>query len=228
MGKIELTLLSEGQIWGNEKEEQLEALKKYGTKASITDLPILTGACMRDINMLKGEMDIVFWYWTKSVIFGQVLTVDTVKHEFGRKPSLRTGVIRPVIESPMIFNILFQNSVNKYKGIYEVEFGEYPQYAADLITQKVLKKNYNENKLKETGNSYTFDSVVYNHYGTKFTPITYKEYEYENKRYIRVLANSCYIGEKFILSNGEKYTRGDAVWVQVKPVKWLIDEKQRL
>lgn len=38
MNNQDLTLLSEGQIWGNEKESQLEVMRKYGTKAAITDL----------------------------------------------------------------------------------------------------------------------------------------------------------------------------------------------
>ncbi len=33
-----LTLLSEGQIWGNSSEHQLEVIRKYGTTAVITDL----------------------------------------------------------------------------------------------------------------------------------------------------------------------------------------------
>ena len=40
---FELTLLSEGQIWGNNSEPQLEVISKYGTTAAITDLCILTG-----------------------------------------------------------------------------------------------------------------------------------------------------------------------------------------
>ena len=40
----DLTLLSEGQIWGNSNESQLEVIRKYGTKAAITDLCVLTGS----------------------------------------------------------------------------------------------------------------------------------------------------------------------------------------
>lgn len=40
---FELTLLSEGQIWENRIVSQLEVIRKYGTKAAITDLCILTG-----------------------------------------------------------------------------------------------------------------------------------------------------------------------------------------
>ena len=34
----ELTLLSVGQVLGDDNEKQLEVIKKYGTKAAITDL----------------------------------------------------------------------------------------------------------------------------------------------------------------------------------------------
>ena len=67
----ELTLLSEGQIWGNDKESQLEVMRKYGTKAAITDLCVLTGSYLcedTDYNIdedssLKGRTS---WFWTKS------------------------------------------------------------------------------------------------------------------------------------------------------------------
>ena len=43
MNSQNLTLLSEGQIWGNRKEPRLDVIRKYGTKAAITDLCVLTG-----------------------------------------------------------------------------------------------------------------------------------------------------------------------------------------
>ena len=43
MNSQDLTLLSEGQIWGNSNESQLEVIRKYGTKSAITDLVVLTG-----------------------------------------------------------------------------------------------------------------------------------------------------------------------------------------
>ena len=42
---------------------------------------------------------------------------------------------------------------------------------------------------------------------------------------MRVKANSCYDGREFTLSNGERYKNGDYVWVEVEPIKWLIDLK---
>ena len=41
-------------------------------------------------------------------------------------------------------------------------------------------------------------------------------------------ANSDYDSDYFTLSNGEQYRSGDNVWVEVQPVKWLVDEKSRM
>lgn len=52
MNNQDLTLLSEGQIWGNDKESQLEVMRKYGTKAAISDLCVLTGSFYVKIHII--------------------------------------------------------------------------------------------------------------------------------------------------------------------------------
>ena len=47
-------------------------------------------------------------------------------------------------------------------------------------------------------------------------------------RYVRVEANSDFGGNAFTLSNGEQYRDGDNVWVEVSPVKWLVDEREKV
>ena len=71
MNNQDLTLLSEGQIWGNDKESQLEVMRKYGTKAAISDLCVLTGSFLcedtyyniDEDSSLKGRTS---WFWTRS------------------------------------------------------------------------------------------------------------------------------------------------------------------
>ena len=66
-----LTLLTDGQVWGNSSESQLEVLKKYGTRSAISDLVVLTGGYCEDTctymapddNTLKGR---VGWAYTQS------------------------------------------------------------------------------------------------------------------------------------------------------------------
>lgn len=211
MNNQDLTLLSDGQIWGNDKESQLEVIRKYGTKAAITDLCVLTGG--------------YFWFWTKSDDnSNDVRAASNHGDRHYTYKFRRNGVVRPALQSSVIFSQISPNRVRGYDGTEEVEYGEYPQYAADSRMQSILESEYNRG-MNKTGRSYTFDSVKLDDYDTGFKPVTYEEYEYQGKRYIRIRANSGFGGNKFKLSNGVEYRNGDCVWVEVSPVKWLIDDR---
>mgnify|MGYP004511105375 CR=1 FL=1 len=229
MKEHDLTLLSEGQIWGNRSESKLEVLKKYGTKAEITDLCILTGSYIGeefwDVDedgLLKRRTS---RFWTRSDDSDN--DVRTV-HELGSRDFKyrfeRDGAVRPALQSSVIFSQMFPNRVMGYNGIEEVEYGEYPQYAVDSRMQNILESEYNR-RMNKTGRSYTFDSAKYDDYDTGFKPVTYEEYEYQGKKYIRIKVNSVFGGNRFKLSSGVEYKYGDYVWVEVSPVKWLIDDK---
>lgn len=228
MNNQDLTLLSEGQIWGNDKESQLEVIRKYGTKAAITDLCVLTGSYLcedTDYNIdedssLKGRTS---WFWTRSDDNdNDVRAVDKDGDRHRNFRYGRNGAVRPALQSSVIFSQISPNRVRGYNGTEEVEYGEYPQYAADSRMQSILESEYNRG-MNKTGRSYTFDSD--DDYDTGFNPVTYEEYEYQGKKYIRIRANSDFNGNKFKLSNGVEYRDGDYVWVEVSPVKWLIDDR---
>ena len=230
MNNQDLTLLSEGQIWGNDRESQLEVMRKYGTKAAITDLCVLTGSYLcedTDYNIdedssLKGRTS---WFWTRSDDNdNDVRAVSLYGYRNGISRYIRYGAVRPALQSSVIFSQISPNRVRGYNGTEEVEYGEYPQYAADSRMQSILESEYNRG-MNKTGRSYTFDSVKYDDYDTGFKPVTYEEYEYQGKKYIRIRANSDFDGGKFKLSNGVEYRDGDYVWVEVSPVKWLIDDR---
>ena len=227
---IELTLLSEEEIWGVNGGRQLDVLNEYGTVAAITDLCVLTGSNLyedTDFNIpedksLKGRTG---WFWTRSDDNdNDVRAVKKDGHRFSLYRDSRDGAVRPALQSPVIFSQISPNRVRGYNGTEEVEYGEYPQYAADSRMQSILESEYNRG-MNKTGRSYTFDSVKYNYYDTGFKPVTYEEYEYQGKKYIRIRANSDFDGTPFELSNGVKYRDGDYVWVEVSPVKWLIDDR---
>ena len=231
MNSQDLTLLSEGQIWGNSSEPQLEVIRKYGTKAAITDLCVLTGSYLcedTDYNIdedrsLTGRTS---WFWTRSDDGDN--DVRAVLKDGGCRSHKyrydRIGAVRPALQSSVIFSKISPNRVRGYNGTEEVEYGEYPQNAADSRMQNILESEYNRG-MNKTGRSYTFDSVKCDDYDTGFKPVTYEEYEYQGKGYIRIKANSDFGGNKFKLSNGVEYINGDYVWVEVSPVKWLIDDR---
>ena len=230
MMDYELTLLSEGQIWGNNSESQLEVISKYGTKAAITDLCILTGGYLyeyTDYNIdedrsLTGRTSC---FWTRSDDGdNDVREVDADGDRVDVYRYKRYDVVRPALQSSVIFSKISPNRVRGYNGTEEVEFGEYPQNAADSRMQNILESEYKRG-MSKTGRSYTFDSVKNYDDNTGFKPVTYEEYKYQGKKYIRIKANSYFAGGKFMLSNGACYRNGDYVWVEVSPVKWLIDDK---
>lgn len=233
MNSQDLTLLSEGQILGNDKESQLEVIRKYGTKAAITDLCVLTGSYLCEdtyynIDEDKSLTGRTSLFWTRSDDnHNYVRAVYENGYIYSRYRFERFGVVRPVLQSSVIFSQISPNRVRGYNGTEEVEYGEYPQYAADSRMQSILESEYNRG-MNKTGRSYTFDSVKYDDYDTGFKPVTYEEYEYQGKRYIRIRANSDFGGNKFKLSNGVEYIDGDYVWVEVSPVKWLIDDRTGL
>lgn len=233
MNSQDLTLLSEGQIWGiwgNGGESQLEVIRKYGTKAAITDLCVLTGSHLCEDTECNIDEDRTLtgrtsWFWTRSDNGdNDVCVVSSNGYIYDRHRSNRNGVVRPVLQSSVIFSQISLNRVRGYNGTEEVEYGEYPQNAADSRMQNILESEYNRG-MNKTGRSYTFDSVKYDDYDTGFKPVTYEEYEYQGKEYIRIKANSDFEDCRFQLSNGVEYENGDYVWVEVSPVKWLIDDR---
>lgn len=103
----------------------------------------------------------------------------------------------------------------------EFTYGEYPQYAANSQMQTILNSTYNIGNINFTGKEYTFDSRKYTDYNSDFSKVTYKEYEYNGERFIRVLVNSYFDGDEITLSNGLKCKDGDYIWIKVDPIKWI-------
>ena len=226
----DFTFLTEEQCFGNDK---LDILKKRGTQAAITDFSILLGAYVSDYHIdndssLKGRTG---WYWTKS---DDGDNDARVVYENGNRNwnnvYNRNGGARPALPFSSISSIPTNGESGKRArdGILEVEYGYYPQKAVAKDMQERLERAYKNRTISRTKNSYTTDSVAYDNYDTLFQPQAHQEYEYNGKRYVRVNANSYYDGNYFTLSNGEKYKDGDSVWLEVSPVKWIVDEKSHM
>ena len=141
--------------------------------------------------------------------------------------SYRYGCGRPALPYSSISSIS-TNVVSRRAndGILEIEYGYYPQTVASVDLQVQLERAFNFGSLIRTGNTYTTDSRPYDAYDQTFQALVHDEYEYNGKRYIRVKANSDYGSREFTLSNGKNYRNGDFVWVEVEPVKWLVDEQE--
>ena len=210
----EVTLLNYEQTFGDNK---LNILKKISRSASITDFSILLGGFYNQFQSKK-----IGYYWIKSNNKCNIVEVSGFK--WYESSNNRDNGIRPVLSYSKIKNYI-TNEIISEDGIKEVEYGEYPQYAVNKELQDKLEELYQNGKLTETNKTYTTDSRKYNEYDKDFLPQEHIEYEFDDKKYVRVKANLFYIGELFKLSNGEKYKNDDYIWVEVSKVKWLVDEE---
>ena len=226
----DFTFLTEEQCFGNDK---LDILKKRGTQAAITDFSILLGAYVSDYHIdndssLEGRTG---YYWTKSDDGdNDARVVDDDGSRDYNDVYKRGGGARPVLPFSSISSIPTNGESGKRArdGVLEVEYGYYPQKAVSRDMQDRLERAYKSGTISKTRNSYTTDSRKYNAYDEKFLAKQHEEYEYNGKRYVRVEANSDFEWGEIQLSNGESYRDGDNVWVEVQPVKWLVDERAKV
>ena len=225
------TFLTEEQCFGSDK---LNILEKRGTKAAISDFSILLGGYVDNYEHIEGDSSLegrTGYYWTKSDDGNNHARVVYEKG-YGDSDSVnkRNGGARPALPFSSIDRIP-TNGVSGRRardGILEIEYGYYPQKAVSKDMQTRLEREYSSGRIRKTGNGYTTDSRPYDAYDDSFLAQRHEEYEYNGKRYVRVEANSYYDGNDFTLSNGEDYWDGDSVWVEVAPVKWLVDERAKM
>lgn len=85
---------------------------------------------------------------------------------------------------------------------------------------------YTANTINETGKIYTTDSVEFDDYYIPFQAREHIEYEYNGKKYIRFVGDyNCKCGK---LSDGRTIQEGTAYWIEVSPIKWMIDKKTNI
>lgn len=214
-----ITILTKNQLIGNNKLSIFE-----------------NTMCAKTTDLCKAlGIDNYECYWTRTAcsdnIFACVVSGQFDNKIEMRKVSSRTVGVRPVLPEEIVLEITKdilekQNQDDKY---FLFEYGEYPQQVASKTIQDELETFDSYGELEETGKKYTFDAVFCSgdYWGyKKFSPLKCKEYIYKGKKYIRVEVITG--EEKIKLSNGETYISRDYAWIEVQPIKWLIDIKQKV
>lgn len=218
------TFLTEEQIFGN---NQLDILKKYGTKCAMTDFSILLGGYVSSTNYTsegKNLKDRTGWWWTKSpdgTDDARVVILNGFSSCYN--VFIRYGGARPALPYSSISSIS-SNGVRGASGIKEIEYGEYPQTIVNENYSRELENAYNNGNLRITGKSYTTDSVNYQDFNKSFQARTHTEYEYNGSKYIRFVGDEN--GADSVLSDGRTIKSKDVYWVYVEPIIWLVDEKE--
>ena len=220
----DFTFLTDEQIFGN---DQLDILKKYGTKCAITDFSILLGGYVSELYTSDGisGKDRAGSWWTKTSFngIGHLLFPNT----FGvvrLDGATRDVGVRPVLSYSSIFSET--SGARLRDGILEVGYGEYPQMIVPQYLATDLEVAHSLGTIKETGKSYTTDSVKCDKVDVPFQPRTHIEYEYNGKKYIRFVGDSKCHGK--VLSDGRTIQSKEVYWVSVEPIIWMIDTKTDL
>ena len=223
---LDLTFLTEEQIFGN---SQLDILRRYGTKCAITDFSILLGGYVSDgwyTDEGNSKKDRTGYWWTRSDDGdNDARVVDRSGTRYWHNVNLRYGGARPALPYSSISSIS-SNGVRGNSGIKEVEYGEYPQTIVDESYSRELERAYNSENIRKTGKSYTTDSVDYDDFDTVFRARQHAEYEYNGRKYIRIIGDCNGNGKE--LSDGREVESGKPYWVRVEPITWLVDERANI
>ncbi len=103
-----------------------------------------------------------------------------------------------------------------YSNGEDINLGFFPQ---DRIKSEkvILDSLYQSFKLRKTGNLYT--------YRLKGENKSFEEYEYEGKRYIRIVPTRNIDGD-YIIS--DDYSKGNSkpVWIEVNPITWRLIKRE--
>ena len=235
----DFTFLTAEQCFG---DKQLEIFKKRGNKSVITDFAWLNCADFDEIDDDEIDDDEIDddeidddeiiettgHYWTKSYRDGSKVYMVRGNGNIASKYIRERDVgVRPALPISSIKEVPSNGEGVKRAedGVLEVEYGYYPQKAVSRDMQERLEIAYTSGILSETRNIYTTDIDGVNETDESFKPQLHQEYEYIGKRYVRVKAKPFY---DYYILHGERYLEGENVWIEVLPVKWLVDEKEKL
>ncbi len=239
MDELDLTILTTDQIFGNAQTntEPLDILKKYGVRCAVTDFCILLGIPLYEdvyTNEGPGYYNRSSSWWTKtadSITSVYVVTEDGI--QISRAVNSRNISIRPAFVYTKDINLITVKKRNSF-DILEIEYGEYPQTVVSKEENIILEDAFNNNEILETGKNYTIDAnlVIMEYDFKKFTPFTFKEYVYNNQKYIRFVNHnitfSPYLDRECYLVDGRKIKCGEPYWVMVEPITWLLDESKQI
>ena len=222
---LDLTFLTEEQVLG---DNQLDILKKYGTKCAITDFAILLGGYVSPFHTDEGNSrkDRTGLWWTSAWNEGNLAwSINTAGiMRYNDLCERRVG-FRPALSYSLIPSIML-NRKRCINGIDEIEYGEYPQWIVDDDYSEVLEEIFNKGNLKTTGKGYTTDTVCtwdVHYFDAHYNPRCFIEYIYDENKYIRFLGDTNGIGK--VLSNGKNFQINKPYWIKVEPITWLVDEK---
>lgn len=211
-------------------DHRIEIIKKTDGQCTITDFAILLGGYADKDGYItedSGRKIKKCKWWTKtngSKTKSEIYIIDEFGDISRDYENSRNIGARPAISYSLISSKVSNIATNDDQ-ILEVEYGEYPQMVVSEDLSKTLEAAYSKGIVKQTGKSYTTNSVqITNNSRNKFKERKHTEYEYKGKKYIRFVGDSNCSGKT--LSDGRIVQVGVPYWIEVSPIKWLVDKTE--
>ena len=222
MNKDDITFLTEEQIYG---ENRLKIFEVAHIQAEISDFAILLGG----ITELPFNDSITFsynkgCYWTKTITeinAHRIKTINSRGVTYEDYSCFRYYGSRVVLPYSSIKSFT-ENDYSLGNGVISVNFGMYPQMVVFDVLSSTLENEFSKGKLKVVG-KYTTDSIPADDAASFFRAKEHNVYEYNGKRYVRVVGDARAVGET--LSNFSTVFAGTGYWIKVEPITWLVDVK---
>lgn len=231
---IELTLPKTSYIWRPEDKQEYSKFKKNTIqdklhyllfyknvlKAQCSDLAIIKGGNYRvsivrdDYLGYDGFSNKNGEFYTQTIKGNKVVICENENLYF-RRISNKAGNIRPILNLSDDFIKIINNKKRLFKLVYEVEFGEYPQFAVEPQMQELLDEKLKSKSIKPNGKPWTLSENE-----------ILEEYEYNGRRFIQVKVDTGYENMPIFIRN-RYYVDGDYIWIEIMPVKWLVDFKNK-
>lgn len=175
---IKLGILSADKIWGENGKSSLAVFEKFGVKCTVTDLALIRGCDVFPSEMSSAEQ--CGWCYTATAADKWTVIAaggNGEKSEFYRKR--HDGAVRPCFVSNEAYDLVSKE--HKGEAAFEVEYGEYPQSAADAVVAAKLDKALRNNALIHTGKIYTFCGNTFKDKKKKYKFV--EKYELVNQSY---------------------------------------------
>ena len=210
-----------------------EVIKKNNGTAEPTDLAVILGA------MTCGD-ERTCAYWTDSQGGnGKVRGAMGTGLLLNYSPEEVKLCLRPVLpkyRAEELFPDDIELETHKGPdGVTMIYWGEYPQTVVGDKTAQALDdmlKTDLSGKHK-TGKKYTFNRSPWWEKHARanieletprgFEPVSYEEYAYEGKKYVRIAAYNRDYDNEGVLSTGEKVNPQKPYWIRVEPIEWFKD-----
>ena len=182
-------------------EKPLPMFASVGTEARASDLAVLTAP--DDGFLLEGD--------SINYFIGENASVD----RFGRLSSCRVCAVRPAVLLEAEEDRLLRRR-REEGNVVTVEFGFWPTVILDSSLREMAEREYLRGSLRKTGQTI--------HVAGQPLPV----WQFGAKRMIRVEAAQGGINGFVRLSDRTAVTEGEAVFLELRPVRWLYDASRSL